>query len=153
MTHSEREYGCTGLHRAMAEERMDIDACSLENARRLYESGDIADMKVGTLKGLQQVHEYLFRGLYDVAGQIRDVNISKGNFRFANSLYLGEVLAAIETMPDDTFEEIITKYVEMNIAHPFMEGNGKATRIWLNMLLKKHLGQMVDWQCIDKDKY
>lgn len=132
---------------------MDIDARSLENARRLYESGDIADMEVGTLRGLQQVHGYLFRGLYDFAGQIRNVNISKGNFRFANSLYLREALAAIETMPDDTFEEIIAKYVEMNIAHPFMEGNGRATRIWLDMLLKRRLGRVVDWQRIDKDKY
>ena len=132
---------------------MDIDARSLENARHLYESGDIEGMEVGTVKGLQQVHAYLFRGLYDFAGQIRDVNISKGNFRFANCLYLKEALAAIETMPDDTFEQIIAKYVEMNIAHPFREGNGRATRIWLDMLLKKHLGQVVDWQRIDRDNY
>ncbi len=110
-------------------------------------------MEVGTVKGLQQVHAYLFRGLYDFAGQIRDVNISKGNFRFANCLYLKEALAAIETMPDDTFEQIIAKYVEMNIAHPFREGNGRATRIWLDMLLKKRLGQVVDWQRIDRDNY
>ena len=118
---------------------MDIDARSLENAHRLYETGDIETMKVGTVKGLQQIHEYLFRNLYDFAGQIRKLNIAKGHFRFANCLYLKEILAVIETMPDGTFEEIISKYVEMNIAHPFMEGNGRSTRIWLDMLLKKRL--------------
>ena len=132
---------------------MDIDAQSLENARRLYESGDIEGMEAGTVRGLRQVHEYLFRGLYDFAGQVREVNISKGNFRFANCLYLKEALAAIETMPDGTFEEIIAKYVEMNVAHPFMEGNGRATRIWLDMLLKKRLGRVVDWRRIDRDRH
>ena len=130
---------------------MDIDAQSLENARRLYESGDIEGMEAGTVRGLRQVHEYLFRGLYGFAGQVREVNISKGNFRFANCLYLKEALAAIETMPDGTFEEIIAKYVEMNVAHPFMEGNGRATRIWLDILLKKRLGRVVDWRRIDRD--
>ena len=132
---------------------MSIDGTSLQNAYRLFESGDISTMEVGTTKGLQQIHNYLFDGLYDFAGSIREVNISKGNFRFANSLYLKEALAAIEKMPESTFEEIIAKYVEMNIAHPFMEGNGRATRIWLDMILKKNLQKVVDWCQIDKERY
>lgn len=132
---------------------MSIDGTSLQNAYRLFESGDISTMEVGTTKGLQQIHKYLFDGLYDFSGSIREVNISKGNFRFANSLYLKEALAAIEKMPESTFEEIIAKYVEMNIAHPFMEGNGRATRIWLDMILKKNLQKVVDWCQIDKERY
>ena len=132
---------------------MKINETSLINAHHLYESGDIEKMEVGTTRGLQQIHAYLFGGLYDFAGKIREVNISKGNFRFANCLYLKEALAAIEKMPEATFEDIIAKYVEMNIAHPFMEGNGRATRIWLDMVLKKNLRLVVDWQNIDKDKY
>ena len=132
---------------------MNIDEISLANAHRLYESGDIENMEVGTTRGLQQIHAYLFGGLHDFAGQIREVNIAKGNFRFANSLYLKEALAAIEKMPEATFEDIIAKYVEMNVAHPFMEGNGRATRIWLDRILKKNLGCVVNWQNIDKGAY
>lgn len=132
---------------------MKLDEISLANAHRLYESGDIENMEVGTTRGLQQIHAYLFGGLYDFAGQIREVNISKGNFRFANCLYLKEALAAIEKMPEATFEDIIAKYVEMDIAHPFREGNGRATRIWLDMMLKKNLQRVVDWRNIDRDKY
>lgn len=131
----------------------EIDKQSLENAKQLFISGEIDRIEVGTTKGLQAIHKALFGGLYDFAGQIRTKNIAKGGFRFANSLYLNEVLAAVEKMPESTFEEIIAKYVEMNVAHPFMEGNGRSTRIWLDMILKKRLGAVVDWSKIDKEQY
>lgn len=126
---------------------------SLQNAYRLFESGAIDAVEVGTLRGLLDIHKYLFGGLYDFAGQIREKNISKGGFRFANSLYLKEALAKIEQMPENSLEEIIAKYVEMNVAHPFMEGNGRSMRIWLDMILKKRLGKVVNWQTVDKDRY
>ena len=132
---------------------MDIDAASLENALRLFDSVDIDRMEVGTTRGLQQIHAYLFDGLYDFAGQLREVNLAKGNFRFANCLYLKEILPVIEKMPESTFEEIIAKYVEMNIAHPFREGNGRATRIWLDMMLKRSIRRVVDWQHIGREAY
>lgn len=130
-----------------------IDEQSLEKAKALFETCDINNIEVGTAKGLCQIHSYLFDGLYDFAGNIRTKNIAKGGFRFANSMFLHAILPVIEKMPETTFEEIIAKYVEMNIAHPFMEGNGRATRIWLDMMLKKNLGKVVDWRLVDKDLY
>lgn len=130
-----------------------IDKLSLENAFGLFESGDIEQIEVGTTRGLQQIHKYLFNQLYDFAGELREVNISKGGFRFANALYLKEILVKIEQMPENSFEEIIAKYVEMNIAHPFMEGNGRAMRIWLDRMLMKRLAKMVNWQLVDKNLY
>ena len=130
-----------------------IDKQSLENAYRLFDTDDIDKFEIGTTKGLQQIHHYLFNGLYDFAGQIRKVNISKGSFRFANSLYLNEALAKIEQMQENSFEEIISKYVEMNIAHPFLEGNGRTMRIWLDMILKKRLKKVLNWQFVNKTLY
>ena len=130
-----------------------IDEKSLQKAFQLFEIGDIERMEIGTTKGLQQIHKYIFGGLYDFAGKIRDKNISKGGFRFANALYLNEILPKIEQMPENTFEEIIAKYVEMNIAHPFMEGNGRTMRIWLDLILKKRLNKVINWQLVDKTLY
>ena len=131
----------------------EIDRESFEKAKQLLISCEIDRIEVGTIKGLQAIHKALFDGLYDFAGKIRTLNIAKGNFRFANSLYLDAVLLAVEKMPENTFEEIIAKYVEMNVAHPFMEGNGRSTRIWLDMILKKRLGKVTDWAKIDKVQY
>lgn len=130
-----------------------IDEQSKQKAYSLFEDGVINDIEVGTIKGLRQIHAYIFGGLYDFAGQIRTVNISKGGFLFANALYLDETLKTIEDMPEDTFEKIVRKYVEMNIAHPFREGNGRTTRIWLDLILKKNLSKCVDWSQIDKKDY
>ena len=130
-----------------------IDRKSIEKAYRLFESGAVDKLEIGTFKSLQQIHEYLFSGLYDYAGKIRTQNISKGGFRFATVLYLVEVLGKVEQMPETTFEEIVSKYVEMNIAHPFREGNGRAMRIWLDLILKKRLKKVVNWQAIDKTLY
>ena len=130
-----------------------IDEQSKEKAYQLFDSGAINSMEVGTTKGLCQIHQYLFDGLLSFAGNIRNKNISKGNFRFASALYLNESLKKIEQMPETNYEEIIAKYVEMNIAHPFMEGNGRSTRIWLDLMLKKNLGKCVDWAKVSKTAY
>ena len=131
----------------------EIDKRSIQKAKELFDSGRVYDIEVGSTKGLQEIHKALFDGLYPFAGEIRKLNISKGGFRFANSLYLVPALESIEKMPETTFEEIIAKYVEMNIAHPFMEGNGRATRIWLDMMLRKVLGKVIDWRKITREAY
>lgn len=131
----------------------EIDKLSLEKAHALFDTEDIDRIEIGTVKGLCDIHRYLFNGLYDFAGKIRTLNIAKGNFRFANCMYLDAILPVIEKMPETTFEEIIAKYVEMNAAHPFMEGNGRSMRIWLDMILKKRLQKVVDWQNVDKTLY
>ena len=130
-----------------------IDEKSLEKAYSLFETSKIDKIEIGTTKGLQQIHKYLFDGLYDFAGNIRTQNISKGGFRFATALYLNEALAKVEQMPENAFDEIIAKYVEMNIAHPFLEGNGRTMRIWLDMILKTRLKKVVNWQFVDKILY
>ena len=125
----------------------------LKKAKELFSSGKINEIEVGTVKGLQDIHEYIFQDEFEHAGKIRNVNISKGNFRFAASMFLKDTLRTIEKLPEKTFDEIIIKYVEMNIAHPFLEGNGRATRIWLDLILKKNLGLVVDWSKVDKILY
>ena len=130
-----------------------IDGRSKSKAYALFESSLIDNIEVGTVKGLQQIHGYLFGGLYDFAGQIRTKTISKGDFTFCLAEYLGRELQKIESMPEDTFDQIVAKYVEMNIAHPFMEGNGRSTRIWLDLILKKRLRKCVDWSRINKKEY
>jgi cell filamentation protein len=131
----------------------ELDEKSIKNAYSLFESGKINSIEIGTLKGLKEIHKYLFDEIYDFAGKIRELNIAKGNFRFANALYLKEILVKIETMPENNFEDIIAKYVEMNIAHPFLEGNGRSMRIWLDMILKKRLKKVVNWQNVEKELY
>lgn len=130
-----------------------IDGQSRKKAYTLFESGLIDTLEIGTIKGLQQIHAYLFGGLYDFAGKIRTVNIAKGGFQFAMAQYLPQTLANIEKMPEHTFDEIMDKYVEMNIAHPFREGNGRTTRIWLDLMLKRSLAKCVDWSQINKKDY
>lgn len=130
-----------------------IDGKSKTKAYELRESSFMNSIEVGTVKGLKQIHGYLFGGLYDFAGQIRTKNIAKGGFQFAKAQYLDRSLTIIEKMPENSFEQIVDKYIEMNVAHPFMEGNGRSTRIWLNMMLKKRLGLCVDWSKINKRDY
>ena len=122
-------------------------------ALELYDTNKIYEFEIGKFSGLAKIHEYLFNDLYDFAGKIRSENISKGNFRFAASLYLEDILKKIDEMPQNTYEEIIKKYIEMNIAHPFREGNGRSMRLWLDMILRKELNQVIDWSQIKKDDY
>lgn len=133
---------------AKAEEKI-----SKQKAKQLFDSGDIEKAEVGTFKGLAFIHAYLFGDIYNFAGKAREVNISKGNFRFAPVMYLKTSLEYIDAMPQGDFDRIIEKYVEMNVAHPFREGNGRATRIWLDLMLKKEIKQVVDWNLVDKDDY
>jgi len=130
-----------------------IDGKSKTKAYAMFESSFINSIEMGTTNGLQQIHAYLFGGLYDFAGQIRQKNISKGGFQFAISKFLVNTLKQVDAMPENTFDEIVEKYVEMNIAHPFMEGNGRTTRIWLDLILKKRLKKCVDWSKIGKVEY
>lgn len=130
-----------------------IDGRSKSKAYALFESSMINNIEVGTIKGLQQIHAYLFGGLYDFAGQIRTVNIAKGGFQFAMAQYLPQTLSDIASMPEDTLEHIIDKYVEMNIAHPFREGNGRSTRIWIDLMLKQNLKKCIDWSLVNKKAY
>lgn len=122
-------------------------------AKQLYDSGDIKKVKIETFEGLSFIHKYLFEDIYEFAGKIRKVNIAKGNFRFAPLMYLEHSLKYIDSMPQRTFDEIIEKYVEMNIAHPFREGNGRATRIWLDLILKENIKKVIDWNLVDKEDY
>ena len=147
---SEAEYKFDREEQAMAKT---IDEQSKEKAYTLFDSGEINTIEVGTTDGLCRIHKYLFDGLYSFAGIIRDKNISKGYFRFASALYLLESLKKIEQMPEGSFEEIIAKYVEVNIAHPFMEGNGRSARVWLDLMLKKNLKKCVDWSRVGKRAY
>ena len=132
---------------------IDEELLSKRRAIELWDKGLINNFEVGTYKGLQEIHAFLFQDIFDFAGKTRDVNLSKGNFRFANLLYLESNLAIIERMPEGSFDEIIEKYVEMNVAHPFREGNGRATRIWLDLMLKKNLNACVDWAMVDRANY
>ena len=122
-------------------------------AIELFETGKLNTIEVGTFNGLSQIHKFLFEDIYDFAGKIRTENISKNNFRFASAVYLEEALKEIDKMPQSTFDEIIEKYIEMNIAHPFREGNGRSTRIWLDMILKNEIKKVIDWSKIDKEDY
>lgn len=126
---------------------------SKQKARQLFDSGDINKVEIGTFAGLAFIHDYLFDDIYPFAGKIRDVNIAKGDFRFVPLLYLAPSLKHIDAMPQSSFDQIIEKYVEMNVAHPFREGNGRATRIWLDLMLKKEIQQVVDWNRVDKEEY
>lgn len=129
------------------------ELASKKRAIELYDTGKIDEFEVGTTEGLKQIHRYLFQDVFGFAGKIRDVDLSKGNFRFAPAIYLEDTLKTIDNLPENTFDEIVKKYVEMNVAHPFREGNGRATRIWLDQILKKRLGKCVDWSKIGKEEY
>ena len=126
---------------------------SKQKAVEMFESGYLESLEAGTFESLAKIHKYLFDEIYDFAGEVRKVNISKGNFRFAPLMYLDAALQSIDKMPQSTFDEIVEKYVEMNVAHPFREGNGRSTRIWLDLMLKKEIGYVVDWSKVDKEDY
>lgn len=145
----ENKLGITSVVELSKEEERITKLKALE----LFDSNKINEFEVGTTKGLIDIHKYLFSDIYDFAGKVRDVNLAKGNFRFAPVMYLEEALNKIDNMPQDTFDNIIKKYIEMNVAHPFREGNGRSTRIWLDMILKKELGKVVDWSKVDKEEY
>ncbi len=145
----ENKLGITNdVELALAEERL-----TKKRAAELFELGLLDTFEVGTFKGLSQIHAYLFQDVYGFAGRLRDVNLAKGNFRFAPRLYLAAALDEIDKMPQATFNEIVEKYVEMNVAHPFREGNGRSTRIWLDAILRAQLGLVVDWSLVDKEDY
>jgi cell filamentation protein len=145
----ENKLGITdAVELARAEEKI-----SKTKALKLFTSGYLDTLKAGSFQSLAEIHSYLFEDIYEFAGKIRKINIAKGNFRFAPLMYLETSLKNIEIMPQSTFDEIIEKYVEMNIAHPFREGNGRSTRLWLNLILKKELNQIVDWSSVDKNDY
>jgi cell filamentation protein len=145
----ENKLGITNqIELAKAEEKL-----SKQKAKQLFDSGEISKVEVGTFTGLAFIHAYLFGDIYHFAGIVRDVNIAKGDFRFAPLMYLEASLKHIDAMPQGTFEKIIEKYVEMNVAHPFREGNGRATRIWLDLILKQEIQQVVDWNQVDKEEY
>jgi len=124
-----------------------------KRAKELFESGKINDLEIGTFKGLSDIHYFLFQDVYEFAGKIRDVNIAKGNYQFAPRMFLAQSLDYIDKLPQETFDDIIDKYSDMNVAHPFREGNGRATRIWLDLILKSKVNKIVDWNSIDKDEY
>lgn len=126
---------------------------SKQKAVEMFERGYLESLEAGTFESLAKIHKYLFDKIYDFAGELREVNISKGNFRFAPLMYLDAALQSIDKMPQSTFDEIVEKYVEMNVAHPFREGNGRSTRIWLNLMLKKEIGYVIDWSKVDKEDY
>ncbi len=145
----ENKLGITNLAElARAEEKM-----SKKKALELFESGYLDNLEAGTYKTLAKIHKYLFGEIYEFAGKLRNVNIVKNNFRFAPVIYLQAALENIDKMPQSTFDEIVEKYVEMNVAHPFREGNGRSTRIWLDLILKKEIGQVIDWSKVDKEDY
>ena len=138
---------------AAADLAREEERISKKKAVELFEKGLLSQLEAGTFSSLQFIHKYLFEDIYDFAGKLRTVNMAKGNFRFASVMYLEAALANIEKMPQSTFDEIIEKYVEMNVAHPFREGNGRSTRIWLDLMLKAELHQVVDWSRVDKEDY
>lgn len=144
----QNKLGLTGAAFEDAEERI-----SKQKAKELFESGVLDTLEAGTYTSLQAIHRHLFEDIYDFAGETRKLNLSKGSFRFASAIYLDEALTQISSMPQHSFDQIIAKYVEMNIAHPFLEGNGRSTRIWLDMILKKELGMVVDWSKVDREDY